>query len=125
LSDAYFRRLQTLLKTSPFVAEPHIQFDDRGEVWFIRADIYFIDASLLHFRELFVGKGRRIKQAYTYHYQRADGTLVFRYDNSPHFPDLPTAPHHKHLPGDKVVASQPPTLAGILREIEEILQKEA
>jgi len=125
LSNAYFRKLQVLLKASPFVAEPRIQFDDRGEVLFIRADIYFIDNSLLHFRELFIGKKRRIKQAYTYHYQRSDGTLVFRYDNSPHFPDLPTAPHHKHLSEKGVVAAQPPALAEILQEIETMLQKES
>jgi len=124
LSDAYFRRLQSLLKTSPFVAEPHLQLDDRGEVLFIRADIYFIDNSLLHFRELFIGRGQRDKRAYTYHYQRSDGALVFRYDNSPHFPDLPTAPHHKHLSDEKVVASQPPVLADVLKEIEDLLQRE-
>jgi hypothetical protein len=124
LSEAYLRQLQSLLKASPYVAEPRITLDDRGEVLFIRADIYFIDNSLLHFRELYVGRGKRQKQSYTYHYQRADGALIFRYDNSPHYPDLPTAPYHKHLADGKVVEANDPNIADILKEIEGIIAPE-
>jgi hypothetical protein len=31
---------------------------------------------------------------YSFHYQNADETLRFRYDNAPHHGDLPTFPHH-------------------------------
>jgi Family of unknown function (DUF6516) len=47
--------------------------------------------------------------------QRADSELVFRYDNTPHFPDLPSFPHHKHL-RDAVVASDKPDLLVVLQE---------
>lgn len=33
--------------------------------------------------------------SYAYHYQRADGTFVFRYDNTAHFPELENFPHHQ------------------------------
>jgi hypothetical protein len=33
---------------------------------------------------------------YSYHWQNSEGQLVKRWDNAPHFPDLPNAPHHIH-----------------------------
>lgn len=119
--NEYFERLQALLAASPFVHEPLISFDDRKDAWFIRGDIYFIDNSRLHFRELFVGQGNPAKIAYAYHYQRADATMVFRYDNSPHYPDLLSAPHHKHTADENVIASNSPDFETVLREIENLI----
>ena len=117
----YFERLQALLTTSPFVHEPILSFDDRKDAWFVRGDIYFIDNSRLHFRELFVGQGNPVKIAYSYHYQRADETMVFRYDNTPHYPNLPTAPHHKHTSDENVIAANSPEFKSVLREIENLI----
>jgi hypothetical protein len=61
------------------------------------------------------GSVRRI--AYKFHYQQADGTLVFRYDTAPHHSHLSTHPHHKHI-GDKIIESEAPDLAEVLREID-------
>ncbi|HRJ43663.1 MAG TPA: DUF6516 family protein, partial [Caldilineaceae bacterium] len=60
----------------------------------------------------------RIK--YVFQYQGEDGTLIFRYDNAPHFPDLPTFPSHKHTP-DGVIAADTPDLTDVLQEIDAIL----
>lgn len=62
----YFERLQALIAASPFVHEPILSFDDRKDAWFVRGDIYFIDNSRLHFRELFVSQGNPVKIAYSY-----------------------------------------------------------
>ena len=52
-----------------------------------------------------------------------DGTLVFRYDNTPHFPTLPTSPHHKHEISDaNVMAATPPDLQTILAEIQNLIE---
>ncbi|MCX6054256.1 MAG: hypothetical protein NTZ74_04945 [Chloroflexi bacterium] len=67
MTDVYLQKIHPALSASPFVAQPVISVDDRGEVWFIRADVYFIDNSLLHFRELFIGQGKLQKKTYTYH----------------------------------------------------------
>ena len=49
-----------------------------------------LDGSLLQVEEALVVRAFAIvKIRYNYHYQRADGTQVFRYDNAPHYPDLP------------------------------------
>jgi Family of unknown function (DUF6516) len=57
---------------------------------------------------------------YRYHFQDNQNNLVFRYDSTPHFPDLPTFPHHKHLP-DTVIACDKPKLTHVLEEITELL----
>ena len=45
------------------------------------------------------------------------------YDNSPHFPHLPTFPHHKHKGSESdVIAANPPDLATVLREIDSIME---
>lgn len=61
---------------------------------------------------------RRIE--FTFHYQSADDTLIFRYDDIAHYPNLPTFPFHKHTP-DGVIAAEAPNLTDVLREIDAIL----
>ena len=62
---------------------------------------------------------RDLIQHHSFHYQRADGAQVFRYDNTDHYPELPTAPHHKHLAeGVPPQPTTPPDLALVLKEIE-------
>lgn len=87
----------------------------------MRGDIYFIDNSRLHFRELFVGQGKFIKIAYSYHYQLANGAMIFRYDNAPHYPGLLSAPHHKHLADGEVIAANLPEFESVLHEIEDMI----
>ncbi len=118
----YLALVDKALRGSPFVNDFQTKHEDRGEVWFLRVNVYFIDNSLLHFRELFVGQENPFKKTYAYHYQRADGTMVFRYDNAPHFSDLPTAPNHKHIGEDEVVASDMPDLQSVLKEIEGMIK---
>lgn len=114
--------MQALLNASPLIIQPSISVEDRGEVWFLRGNVDFIDGSSLYFRELFIGLGRKHKKIYTYHYQDREGKLLFRYDNSPHFPDLTNAPHHKHQADGSVISSNPPDLEPVLREIEGLIE---
>jgi len=58
--------------------------------------------------------------AYRYYYQGDNGSLIFRYDNSPHHPQLATFPAHKHV-GDTVIAAEPPDLTDVLRKIDVLL----
>ena len=64
---------------------------------------------------------RVVRKMYSYHYQGANASLIFRYDDTPHFPALPQFPHHKHV-GSKsdAIPTQPPDLLAVLREIEAI-----
>ena len=58
---------------------------------------------------------------YSYTYIKGD-EHIFRYDNAPHYPNLPTFPHHKHIGPDEIPqASEKPTLSQVFKEIEQIL----
>ena len=48
--------------------------------------------------------------------------LIFRYDNTKHFPKLINAPHHKHIL-NKITPCKEPELEQILKEIEKIILK--
>ncbi|MDJ1170291.1 DUF6516 family protein [Roseofilum sp. BLCC_M154] len=60
---------------------------------------------------------------YRYHFQDEQNYLVFRYDSTPHFPDLPDFPYHKHLP-DKVISSPKPNLFQVLQEISQVIAQD-
>ena len=61
----------------------------------IRMKLTLKDNSLLHVRETLVNK----KNFYSYHWQKPDGSLIIRWDNSPHW-KVKTFPHHKHIGDD-------------------------
>ncbi len=124
--DDYFRELANLLKSSRIIRLHQVTQDKRErDSGYVRGDIFFADGSLLHFRELVNTEFGVQRISYTYHYQRADGTFVFRYDDSEHYPDLSNFPHHKHA-GDEsyVTSATPPDLASVLKEIESLIAVE-
>ena len=102
LIDAYIERYEEEVLTS-----------DRINV---RIRIRMANESLLEVNEAVVADGNRIRHlGYRYHLQDGKNNLIFRYDNTPHFPELPSYPHHKHLP-DKVHESEEPDLLKVLNE---------
>jgi hypothetical protein len=123
LIEAYFRHIDTLLGHTSIVHPYSVTYDKRStSIGFIRGSIYFFDGSILHLRE-FVNVQHNVERyMYAYHYQRSDGTFVFRYDNTPHFPDLPTFPHHKHAGSEaNVVSAGPPALQTVLAEMQGLI----
>ena len=60
-------------------------------------------------------------QKYSYHWQDQTGKLLIRWDNSPHWPNITTFPHHKHV-GSKVLPSNRATIDEVLREIENFMK---
>ena len=82
----------------------------------LRVRIRFANGNLLELNEaLQVQSQVLVWVDYRYHYQNTKNQLIFRYDNTPHFPDLASFPHHKHLP-DQVIACARPELVRDLRE---------
>jgi hypothetical protein len=122
--EAYFRSVDALLANSPWVREYNVYYDKRSlSRGYLRGDVIFHDESLLHLRE-FVSIGVEVERmVYTYHYQKADGSRVFRYDNTPHYPELIYAPHHRHGEGNDVMGIPPPNLESILQEIALLLEQ--
>jgi hypothetical protein len=58
---------------------------------------------------------------FTVSFQDENNNLLFRYDSTPHFPNLSTFPHHKHLPND-VISCQKPEITQVLKEATELLR---
>lgn len=64
----------------------------------LRVRIVLSDGSLLEFSEYVerTQQGGMQVLVYSYHWESADGNLIRRWDNTPHYPDLPGSPHHVH-----------------------------
>ena len=58
---------------------------------------------------------------YRYHFQNEQNNLIFRYDNTPHLPDLPSFPHQKHLP-DRVISCEQPNIELVVRDVMEFFE---
>jgi hypothetical protein len=125
LLDEYLRSLLEAVASSRLVRASSVTLDRRTlYAGVIRGDLYFADGSRLHFRELVESNAEILRRMYAYHYQDASGALVFRYDDTPHHPALETHPHHKHDGSEpNVHSAEPPSLAGVLLEIERVYSR--
>ena len=56
---------------------------------------------------------------YSVHWQRADGSLMQRWDNAPHHPELENFPYHTHRSEDVVEATPSLQWEDILRLLKE------
>ncbi len=123
----YFESLKRSIqqnRTIVFTEEPVIAqaFDlYRG---LFRARVSFWDSSFLTIDEVIdtkPGYPEILRYSYTY---LKGSEHIFRYDNAPHYPELPTFPHHKHVgPNEIPQASQKPTLNQVFKEIEDLLNE--
>jgi hypothetical protein len=123
LIERYFQQIAEMISQCLFISISHLAYDRRSNyVGFLRGEIVFLNGSTLYVREYVNVETAIDRYMYSYHYQQADGSFVFRYDNAPHYPSLPTFPHHKHQ-GDEVnvLAVEAPELAMVLAEIESLL----
>ncbi|MCL4833418.1 MAG: hypothetical protein KJZ86_13325 [Caldilineaceae bacterium] len=119
---AYLDRLEDTLRSRHELTILSLRYRQMSGKGNFRAHVRFYNESELIIREeieeSYHQEIERIK--YVFQYQGEDGTLIFRYDNAPHFPDLPTFPSHKHTP-DGVIAADTPDLTDVLQEIDAIL----
>ena len=119
--ERYFAAVESAVASLPGYAENYTEEILTAERANLRIRLRFDNGALLEINEaLAVEEGTLTTLGYRYHLQRRSGELLFRYDNTPHFPDLPSFPHHKHL-RDKVVAAGKPGLLDVLQEAKESL----
>jgi len=87
----------------------------------IRIRARFSNGYILEWNESVITEGENINHlGYRYHFQDKDNKIIFRYDNTPHFPQLDTFPNHKHLPGNVVTANRP-AISEVLKELKKYL----
>ncbi len=117
----YFESIQSLILSLPDMLieryTEQILTRDRGN---LRIKIRLHDNSLLEISEaIHCGQNARIYLSYRYHYQKADGNIVFRYDNCPHHPEIATYPEHKHV-SNLIISAKRPSIEEMLSEIKRI-----
>ncbi len=83
----------------------------------LRIRIRFNSGYLLELNEAVVIEYGLEHLGYRYHFQNPENKLIFRYDNTPHFPNLETFPHHKHDMGT-VSCSARPSIMDVLKEAQ-------
>ena len=123
--DEYVCAIEEAVAALGNLTRGSVIYKDEREADFIvlRGEVKFVDGSQLHFREFVQLKQGQLpnRYKYAYHYQRADETVIFRYDNARHYLDLSTAPHHKHIGENEVVATNAPDLESVLKEITALI----
>jgi Family of unknown function (DUF6516) len=96
---AYLEAIKERLVTDPMVT----RFDvirERSTLidGYLRARLELVDDSQLEFSEYMQRSptGKIAVITYSYHWTDAANQLITRWDNTPHFPDLPGFPDHMH-----------------------------
>ena len=89
----------------------------------LRIRIRFKSGELLEINEAVISEGGEINHLnYRYHFQDKRNKLIFRYDNTPHFPNFDSFPHHKHLLKE-VISSKHSDLIEVIKEAKDKLKK--
>ena len=82
----------------------------------LRIRVRFQSGYMLELNEAVIGEADHLRHlGYRYHFQDTKNNMVFRYDNTPHFPELETYPHHKHLP-DGVIPIDEQSIIEVIEE---------
>jgi hypothetical protein len=90
----------------------------------LRVRLTLLNGTLLEFSEYVQRIDDQIEViTYSYHWADADNNLIRRWDNTPHFPDLPGFPHHIHNGIiNEVISGQPVSIFDVLDQIEQLLE---
>jgi hypothetical protein len=112
-----YQLIQNLAEVDAERYEEQILSVSRGN---LRIRLRFSEGALLEISEAIVlVSGDLHWLSYRYHYQDSSETMIFRYDNAPHHPEVPTYPDHKHI-GTRVVTSFHPSIEQVLEEVQAI-----
>ena len=90
----------------------------------LRARLALSDGSLIEFSEYVqrLPTGQINVATYSYHWADVNGDLIQRWDNTPHFPDLPGFPHHVHDGRTGTVGpGQPTSIFAVLDQVAQLI----
>ena len=107
--------LAEYIQTGLIVSSDVISDVRTENIGLLKGVISFLDGSTLFFKEYLDLRYRIDKKMYSFHYQGAQETLRFRYDNADHKPALGFH-DHKHTPLE-IYSSTVPNLQEVLYEI--------
>ena len=119
--EAYLNAIKERFVTDPMITSFHV-IRERS-TWVdghLRARLELADGSQLEFSEYMQRSptGEIVVITYSYHWADANNHLIKRWDNTPHFPDLPGFPDHVHDGATgQVTTGQPMSIFAVLDEI--------
>lgn len=121
----FIETIEKSISTNPIILSSDVQkhFGPDGKTVYVKGSLLFIDSSILDIA-IFAREIRNSISIAKYRFPYMDNQrhMVFRYDNAPHHPELPSYPHHKHIK-NIVVSSSLPSLKEILNEVNVIILK--
>lgn len=116
LLEDYLSLIEAAVVALPVYAESYIEEIITSERINLRIHLRFESGNLLEINEAVTVKADTLSAlGYRYHCQDKNNLLIFRYDDTLHFPDLPTFPYHKHT-SDSIIAHYKPELLDVLNE---------
>ncbi len=106
--DNYFLKTEQIIADFDIIVRQQTEKKRTDDSFGIFKGLLYFENGRLEFIEVvrIIAK-KPIKTKYKYHYMANDNTMIFRYDNVKHHPDISTFPHHKHIP-DKIIPSSEP-----------------
>lgn len=111
----YYVAVQGAVSAAPHVLRSDIEFDEIGvHECYIRGVLSLINDLELHIAEYVITGPAVQRLKYRYHLQTLDGKLVSRWDNVPHYPQLPSFPDHRHDRDERVYSAPPMDIPGVL-----------
>lgn len=117
----YLATVKERLVNDPLIASFHIRRErSTTKDGHLRVQAILADGSQLEFSEYVQVTARNeiATITYSYHWADAQGTLIRRWDNTPHFPGLPGYPDHIHDGiANQVLPGQPMSISAVLDEI--------
>ncbi|MBI4843429.1 MAG: hypothetical protein HY809_03785 [Nitrospirae bacterium] len=122
--NAFIKEIEEAISNSSIVVSSTIQkyFGSSKNEAYVRGELLFIDMSSFDFAVYITERGRKvIFDKFRLQYMDSQNRLVFRYDNAPHYKNIPTFPSHKHLHDGKVVSTTPPKFSEVLEEITALI----
>ena len=87
--ETYFDSLKNTIDNCSVIQSSNVNYDKRATYeGFIRGELYFIDDSILSFREFVDAETTVERLMYVYHFMDSSKSLIVRYDNSGHHKNL-------------------------------------
>ena len=124
----YIDEIKSLLISASFVLDVEILREEAiGNDGLYRLRAKLADGTELQMFERFklVEQASVVVGKYSFHWQQGDGTLIKRWDNAPHHPEIASFPHHVHEGReDNVKPSAPMNGTQIFKLIENMFFRE-
>ena len=119
--EAYLQAMKERFVTDPIIMRFSV-IRERSTLGdgYLRARLALANGSQLEFSEYVqqASAGEVVVITYSYHWADANNQLITRWDNTPHFPDLPGFPDHMHDGATgEVTTGQPMSIFTVLDEI--------